>query len=129
MAKKTVQTIDDIARLANVSKSMVSRSLNDSPLIKIETKERIKAIACEHNFQINAPARNLSMRQSHTIAFVTHAHKMKDYSVDDLFSLEIMGGITNGLHALGYELLVVHVDPRDSDLAFCLLKPRKLKPH
>jgi DNA-binding LacI/PurR family transcriptional regulator len=57
------------------------------------------------------------MRQSHTIAFVTHAHKMKDYSVDDLFSLEIMGGIANGLHALGYEMLVVYVDPRDSDWA------------
>src|SRR3974390_1105407 len=63
MSQKTVQTIEDIARLANVSKSTVSRALNDSPLIKQETRQRIQAIAREHNFRINAPARNLSMRQ------------------------------------------------------------------
>ena len=117
MTKKTVKTIEDVARLAKVSKSTVSRSLNDSPLVKQETKERIQAIAREHHFRFNAPARNLSMSQSYTIAFVTHAYHMKSFSMDDLFSLEIMGGITNALHTLGYELLVVHVDPRDSEWA------------
>lgn len=113
MKKKTVQTIEDIARLANVSKSTVSRSLNDSPLVKQETKERIQAIAQEHHFRINQPARNLSMRQSHTIAFVTQAYTKSDFSVEDQFGLEIMGGITHGLHTLGYELLVIHVDLHD----------------
>ena len=117
MSKKTVQTIDDIARLANVSKSTVSRALNDSPLIKQETKERIQAIAREHNFRINAPARNLSMRQSRTVAFVTHAYHMECFSMEDLFGLEIMGGIAHGLHTLGYDLLVVHVNPRDTGWA------------
>ena len=113
MSKKTVQTIEDIARLANVSKSTVSRALNDSPLIKLETRERIQAIAREHNFRINAPARNLSMRQSCTIAFVTHAYHLESFSMEDLFGLEIMGGISSGLHSLGYDLLIVHVNPRD----------------
>jgi DNA-binding LacI/PurR family transcriptional regulator len=117
MTKKTVKTIEDIARLAKVSKSTVSRSLNDSPLVKKETKERIQAIAREHDFRFNAPARNLSMSQSYTIAFVTHAYHAKSFSMEDLFSLEIMGGITSGLHTLGYELLVVHVDPRDAEWA------------
>lgn len=114
MSKKTVQTIEDIARLANVSKSTVSRALNDSPLIKQETKERIQAIARAHNFRINAPARNLSLRQSRTIAFVTHAYHMDYFSMEDLFGLEIMGGIAHGLHVLGYDLLVAHVNPRDT---------------
>src|SRR5512138_1984754 len=114
MSKKTVQTIEDIARLANVSKSTVSRALNDSPLIKQETRERIQAIAREHNFRINAPARNLSMRQSQTIAFVTHAYHQESFTMEDLFGLEIMGGITAGLHTLGYDLLVIHVNPRDT---------------
>ena len=114
MSKKMVQNIEDIARLAGVSKSTVSRALNDSPLIKQETRERIQAIAREHNFRINAPARNLSMRQSRTIAYVTHAYHMECFSMEDLFGLEIMGGITAGLHALGYDLLVVHVNPRDT---------------
>lgn len=118
MDRKTVQKIEDIARLANVSKSTVSRSLNDSPLIKQETKDRIKAIARQHNFSVNAPARNLSMRQSLTIAYVTHAYYYKEsFSVEDLFVLEILGGITNGLHYIGYDLLIIHVDPRDTDWA------------
>jgi len=113
MAKKTVQTIEDIARLAGVSKSTVSRALNDSPLIKQETRERIQAIAREHQFRINAPARNLSLRQSHTVAYVTHAYHQECFSMEDLFALEIMGGITSGLHSLGYDLLIIHVNPRD----------------
>ena len=116
MSKNSVKTIADIARLAGVSKSTVSRALNDSPLIGEETKERIRAIARQHNFQINVPARQLSLKQSRTIAFVTHAYH-KEFSVADLFGLEIMGGISSGLHANGYDLLVIHVDPRDTQWA------------
>jgi len=114
MSKEAVKTISDIARLADVSKSTVSRALNDSPLVNEETKARIKAIAMEHHFRMNEPARNLSLRHSHAIAFVTHAYHIQSFSMEDLFSLEILGGITNGLHEVGYELLVVNVDPRDS---------------
>lgn len=117
MSKKPVQTIADIARLAKVSKSTVSRALNDSPLIKDETKERIRLIARQHNFRINIPARQLSMQQSRTVAFVTHAYQKDFFSVDDLFGLEIMGGISSGLHASGYDMLVVHVNPRDTEWA------------
>jgi len=38
MTKKAVQTIADIARLASVSKSTVSRALNDSPLVNQATR-------------------------------------------------------------------------------------------
>jgi len=117
MAKEKIQTIKDIAELANVSKSTVSRALNNSSLVKEETKERIQAIARKYRFRINEPARNLSTRKSHTIGFVTHAHHVRNYSMEDLFSLEIMGGIANGLHEVGYEMLVAHVDPRDSGWA------------
>ena len=107
-------TIADIARLAGVSKSTVSRALNDSPLIGAETKQRVQAIAAEHRFQINVPARRLSLKQSHTVAFVTYEYKKKDHSVPDVFMLEIMSGISGGLHAGGYDMLVVHVDPSDA---------------
>jgi len=116
MSKNKVKTIADIAKLAGVSKSTVSRALNDSPLIGEETKARIRSLAREHNFQINAPARRLSMRESRTIAFVTHAYH-KEFSVADLFGLEIMGGISNGLARQGYDMLVIHVDPQDTKWA------------
>jgi DNA-binding LacI/PurR family transcriptional regulator len=116
MSKKSVRTIADIARLAGVSKSTVSRALNDSPLIGEETKAKIRSLAREHNFQINLPARRLSTRQSRTIAFVTHAYH-KDFSVADLFGLEIMGGISAGLASREYDMLVIHVDPHDTKWA------------
>ena len=116
MAKKSVHTIADIARLAGVSKSTVSRALNNSPLISQETREQIQAIARQHNFKINAPARQLSLQQSNTIAFVTHAYH-KEFSVADLFGLEILGGISKGLYAQGYDLLVIHVAPQDTQWA------------
>lgn len=116
MSNKTVRTIADIARLAGVSKSTVSRALNDSPLISEETKAHIRDLARQHSFQINAPARRLSMKQSRTIAFVTHAYH-KDFSVADLFGLEIMGGISAGLASREYDLLVIHVNPHDTKWA------------
>ncbi len=116
MKKKSVQTIADIARLAKVSKSTVSRALNDSPLIGEETRARIRAIARQNNFQINVPARQLSMQQSRTIAFVTYAYH-KDFSWADLFGLEIMGGVAKGLNESGYDMLIIHMDPRDTNWA------------
>ena len=116
MSEKRVQTIADIARLAGVSKSTVSRALSDSPLIGEETKARVRRIAQEHNFQLNVTAQRLSTRHSHTIAFVTHAyHKM--FNVADLFTLEILGGISEALKNEHYDLLLVYVDPCVDDWA------------
>jgi len=112
--KKKSCTIADVARQAGVSKSTVSRALNDSPLIGEETKQRINAIAKERHFQINMPARRLTMKQSNTVAFVTHAMN-KAISFADLFSMEILGGITTALKEQGYDLLMLFVDPCDSD--------------
>jgi len=55
MGKKAVQTLDDIARLVNVSRSTVSRALNNSPLLNAVTEKRMQAIALAHKFRIHAP--------------------------------------------------------------------------
>jgi DNA-binding LacI/PurR family transcriptional regulator len=109
-------TVVDIARLAGVSKSTVSRALNNSPLIGAETKERIRAIADEHRFQINVPARRLSLRLSNTVAFVTYAYQ-SDSAVPDVFMLEIMSGISSALNREGYDMLAVHIDPGEAEWA------------
>ncbi len=116
MNHKTVRTIADIARLAGVSKSTASRALNDSPLISTETKDRIRAIAEEHQYRIHIPARNLSLQQSHTIAFVTHSYVCRPqggYSLEDIFLLEILGAVSSTLTNHNYDLLMVSVDPQD----------------
>jgi DNA-binding LacI/PurR family transcriptional regulator len=121
MEMKKLRSIEDIARLAGVSKSTVSRALNDSPLVGERTKEQILEIAKAYGFKPSFTARNLSLRTSHTIAFVNHAYSKGECGISDQFSLEIMGGIAIGLHELGYDLLVVHVDPEDTDWASAYL--------
>ena len=113
MSAAKPHTISDIARLAGVSKSTVSRALNDSPLISTETKDRIRAIAQEHDFEISAAARNLSLQQSHAVGFVTYAHKAGDLT--DAFMLELMSGVAQGLHEHDYDMLVIHFEKGDTD--------------
>jgi LacI family transcriptional regulator len=65
-----VITTKDIAKIANVSQSTVSRCLNDSPMISEKTKQRVLKIAREYGFQFNASARSLSTRKTRTIGIV-----------------------------------------------------------
>ncbi|MHC1781553.1 MAG: LacI family DNA-binding transcriptional regulator [Anaerolineaceae bacterium] len=117
MNEKAVKTIADIARLAGVDKSTVSRALNNSPLIAEATRLRIQKIAEEHCFHINSPARCLSTQQSRTIGMVTHAYyyKNKNFSITDLFLLELMGAVSSTLAVRNYDLLLMQVDPFDNE--------------
>ncbi len=67
---KGAVTIKDIARLAGVSHSTVSRALNNSPRISRETHARIKSIAESVQFEFNAGARSLSSKRSGIIAVI-----------------------------------------------------------
>jgi LacI family transcriptional regulator len=60
-------TIKDIARLAKVSHTTVSRALNNSPLINDKTKNRIKQMADELNYTPNVNAKSLVTLRSFNI--------------------------------------------------------------
>lgn len=53
-------TIQDIARLAGVSKATVSRVLNRNPAVSAETSERVMRIVQEYNFVPNVTATGLA---------------------------------------------------------------------
>src|SRR5262249_15345731 len=71
-------------------------------------------LAREHSFQPNEPARRLTTKRSHVAALVTYAYKKAD-TITDAFMLEMMSGITAGLHANGYDLLVIQIEPDDTE--------------
>ncbi|WP_020612204.1 LacI family DNA-binding transcriptional regulator [Sediminispirochaeta bajacaliforniensis] len=63
-------TIKDIAKIAGVSFSTVSRSLNNSPLVAEKTRRRISEIADELGFEFNASARGLITKQVGTVGII-----------------------------------------------------------
>ncbi|MBU8880711.1 LacI family transcriptional regulator [Bacillus sp. FJAT-29790] len=63
-------TIKDIAHKAGVSYSTVSKALNDSPLVKPETKNKIIKIAKEMGYEPNYAAQRLVSKQSRVIGVI-----------------------------------------------------------
>jgi LacI family transcriptional regulator len=63
-------TIKDIARQLNISASTVSRALQDHKDISDKTKEKVKALAKEMNYQPNAIALSLQRSKSNIIGII-----------------------------------------------------------
>ena len=57
-----MNTIREIAAIAGVSRSTVSLVLNNSPLVKAETREKVLAVIQDTGYVPNSNARNLSWR-------------------------------------------------------------------
>ncbi|MFB6365145.1 LacI family DNA-binding transcriptional regulator [Paenibacillus elgii] len=99
-------TIKDIAKLAGVSHTTVSRALNDSPLINPETKERIKVIAGSVNYTPNYSARSLVLDRSYNLGlFFTTLHTGTSAG----FLYEAIKGV-NDVIKDGYNLIVRGID-------------------
>lgn len=100
----------DIARLAGVSPSTVSRALNESPLVNEETREKIKVLAKQNNYVINRQAQCLRKQSSKTISVIIPVDSAPKQYISDPFFLELLGAITDRLTAANYELLLTRVN-------------------
>lgn len=99
-------TIKDIAKLANVSHTTVSRALNNSPYINEETKVKIKALAKELNYVPNYSAKSLVLLKSYVIGvFFTSISE----GTSDTFFHEIVKGI-NKVIDKEYNLVIRGID-------------------
>lgn len=97
-------TIRDIARLANVSISTVSRVISDSPRISDETKVRIREILKEMNYVPNSTAKQLVMKSSFTIGFLFNS---RSYDVPlDVYFYNMIGGLQSIILSNNYELTI-----------------------
>ena len=61
-------TIYDIAQIAGVSASTVSRVMNDKPGVGEATRKKIKEIMQEHHFQPSEAAQNLATNSTRVVA-------------------------------------------------------------
>jgi LacI family transcriptional regulator len=92
-------TINDIARLAGVSKKTVSRVINASPYVQKDTRERIEAVIAEHGYAPDPQARGLAFRRSFLIGLV-YDNPNPQYVVN------MQLGLLDGMKGSGFELVV-----------------------
>ena len=97
-------TIKDVARVAGVSVSTVSRVLSGSPRISAETTERVKAIAEQMDYRPNLLARSLVERSSNIIAAVLPSSPSTLFS--EPFFFDVLRGIGEYAAQEGYHLML-----------------------
>lgn len=92
-------SIADVAKLANVSISTVSRVANGSNLVNAATRQRVEAAIQQLGYQPNAFARGLMLRRSEIIGLVLPDLHGEFYS-------EIIRGANAQARQSGYSLVV-----------------------
>jgi DNA-binding LacI/PurR family transcriptional regulator len=107
----------DLARIAGVSVSTVSRALNHSPLLNADTRDRILALARDMNYSINVAAQNLRLKQNRTVAVIVPYDARTRQHLSDPFFLSLIGGLADALTARGHDMLLTRVDAEHLDAA------------
>lgn len=102
----------DIARMAGVSTSTVSRALSASPLIPEATRERILELARSLNYQVNVGAANLRKKSVQTVGVVVLGDSMQ--AISDPFILSLFGSLADALDAQGLSLLLTRLSNRNA---------------
>ncbi len=108
-----IRNITELAQLAGVSPGTVSRALADSHLIARKTRDRIQAIAREHDFTPNALARNLRTKRTGAIAVVIPAVQEPENTKQGPICVSMLASISSELTDRGYDLLLLTADESD----------------
>ena len=106
-----ISSLAELAKLAGVSASTVSRALAGNPLIGEATRERIATLAREHGFQVNPTARNLRLRKTQAIGVVLPLGHEKDQHLSDPFFMSLLGPLADEIAERGHDLLLSRVIP------------------
>ncbi|MFR8987749.1 MAG: LacI family DNA-binding transcriptional regulator [Dorea longicatena] len=98
-------TIKDVAALAGVSPSTVSRTCKNNPSISEETKERVRKAMAELGYEPNFQASNLASQNSRSIGIILPASAKEVY--ENSFYLEAIQGISHYCNGRQYMTTIV----------------------
>lgn len=93
-------TIRDVARIAGVSTATVSRVLNNSPVVRPETREKVLAVIADTGYRPNLTARRLSIGRTHSIGIVLPFLTLPSF-------VERLRGVQSVLADTEYDLVLV----------------------
>lgn len=105
----------DLARLAGVSVSTVSRALGDHPQIPAEKRREISRLAEQHGYVTNMGARRLRLSRTDTIAVAFPLGHERDQGISDPFFLALLGHLADEITERGYDLLLTRAAAPRSD--------------
>lgn len=97
----------DIARLAGVSTSTVSRALSGSALIPEATRLRIVELAQSMNYRINAGAAQLRRKEIQAVGVALLGDSMQ--AISDPFLLSILGNVADALDERGMSVMLTRL--------------------
>lgn len=109
--KSEVRSIADLARIAGVSVSTISRALTGKGTLNEKTRERVRALADEHGFRLNVAAQNLRLGRTGAIGVLLPLGHDRGQHLSDPFFSAMLGHLADELAEHGYDLLMSRVLP------------------
>ena len=106
MKHKRARTMEDIARLAKVSKPTVSRALRGSPLVTEETRRHVLAVAEKYGYVVNRNAQKLRRKRADTVAVVLDFRSHRENRISDPFVFDLLAGVSEALAQRNQDLLL-----------------------
>ena len=116
-------TIKDVAKLANVSPSTVSRVISDHSRISPETKERVRQVMEALDYHPNMIARSLITRSSQTLGIVLSRSAESAFS--NPFFPEVIRGISSITQKCHYYLMLATAENHSEEAGKCLRMVRE----
>lgn len=102
-------TINDVARIAGVSKKTVSRVINRSPLLNADTRSKVEAVIAELGYVPNVQARALALRRNFLIGLI---HDNPNAQM----VMNVQAGMLEAMRDTEFELIVRPIDRGSSTM-------------
>jgi LacI family transcriptional regulator len=97
-------TLEEIASLSGVSRSTVSRVVNDHPNVRESVRERVWQVIRETGYQPHAAARSLVTRRTRIVGVIIPEAVTTLFT--DPFFAHLLCGITQTCNSQGYQLML-----------------------
>lgn len=100
-------TISDVAKAAGVSLATVSRVIHNQGSVRPETKEKVRQVIEDLNYQPNALARQLRTQETKTVIAIVP-------SIENALFQEVIHGIGTEAEKMGYQMLIADMHSQPS---------------